>query len=860
MFTWLKKKLNGSNDKLPATVQTGNAPVAWTPAPGTVATTEYQKQGVVFFVAGLLQEAAHCYRQLLLLDEHNTAAHQALGDVHKAQGNVVQAESCYRRALELSPDAGITLYSLGLLLDQKNQFAEAETCYRKALQAQPDDANVHYHLSLNLKSQSRWQESESSCRKALDIKPDFSEAHAQLAASLQQQGRLSEAETSCRQALQLNPALASAHFCLGMLAHQHGKLTDAEAAYRQALALQAGHHGALDYLVLLLQGQGRHAEIEAAYQTAAAKNPGDATALCKLASMQMEFGKLQEAKSNLQKAISIQPDYADAHGTMGILLMSQGQYAVAEACFKQVLKIRPDDAIVFDNLGVIAYQQKRFPDALGYFKRAADLAPGMVNTHNNLASVYKRFGRLQEAADSYQHVLQLDASNPKAYDNLAMIYADQGRLDEAIVLYRKAMQMAPDAAEIYSHLLFALNYHPELSSAAIYAEYDAYDKRFAQPLKQKWRTFSNQRNPQKRLKIGYVSPDLFTHPVRHFLEPLLAHHDKRAFEVYAYSYAQPEWEDAVTRRYQSYVDHWVQTLNMSEDAMAERIRADGIDILIDLAGHTGNHRLQVFARKPAPVSTSWLGFAYTTGVKAIDYMLMDSTCLPAGCEAFFAEQAWRLETPGYAFRPSENMGSVNSLPALQCGHITFGSLSRVIRINDKVIAVWAGILHKVEGAKLIIDSISFAEASMQEAIIAKFEAHGISRSRLEIGFHSPPWDVMRKIDIHLDCFPHNSGTTLFESLYMGTPYITLASRPSMGLLGSSILEGAGHPEWIARSEQEYIDKAAALASDLSHLAQVRRDLREQTQASALMDEKGFTAKVEAAYRSMWARWCEQNPS
>jgi len=859
MFTWLKKKLTSSDDKPVTSAPSRSASVAWAPAPGTVATTEYQKQGAIFFNAGRLQEAAHCYRQLLILEDSNAAAHHQLGDIHIALGDVAQAESCYRRALEITPDAGSTLYNLGLILEQKNLFAEAEACYRKALQTMPDDANAHYHLSLSLKSLSRWQESENSCRKALDIKPDFSEAHANLAALLLQQGRPGEADASCRKALQLNPALASAHFSLGMLAHQTGRLADAETAYRQALALQTGHHGALDYLSALLQSQGRYAETETAYLTAAANNPGDATPLCKLASMQMDFGKLQDAERNLRKAIIIQPDYADAIGTLGILLMSLGQFPAAEARFQQVLKIRPDDAVVFDNLGVIAYQQKRFADAVTYFKRATELAPGMLNAHNNLASVYKRWGRLQEAADSYQQVLQMDAGNAKAYDNLAMVYSDQGRLDEAIALFRKAMQLTPDAAEIHSHLLFSLNYHPELSSAAIYAEYDEYDKRFCQALKKKWRAFSNQRDPGKRLKIGYVSPDLLTHPVRHFLEPVLAHHDKREFEVYVYSYALPEWEDAVTKRYQSYVDHWVQTLTMSDDAMGERIRADGIDILIDLAGHTGNHSLQVFAGKPAPVSTSWLGFAYTTGIKAIDYMLMDNTCMPAGCESLFAEQVWRLETPGYAFRPAENMGSVSPLPALQCGYVSFGSLSRAIRINDKVIAVWAGILHRVEGAKLIIDSISFAEASMQEAFIRKFEAHGISRSRLEIGFHTPPWDTIRRIDIGLDCFPHNSGTTLFESLYMGVPYVTLADRPSMGLLGSSILEGAGHPEWIARTEQEYIDKAVALASDLTGLAQLRMGLREQTKASPLMDESGFTRKMEAAYRGMWKQWCEQNP-
>lgn len=857
MFTWLKNKLTGSDAKPIASARSGSAAVAWVPAPGTVATTEYQKQGDIFLNAGRLQEAAHCYRQLLILDDSNAAAHHQLGDIHIALKETTQAESCYRRALKITPDAGDTLYSLGLLLGQKNYFTEAEACYRKALKTMPDDANAHYHLSLSLQSQSRWQESEGSCRKALDIAPDFSEAHAHLAALLLQLSRPGEAEASCRKALQLNPDLASAHFSLGMLAHQHGRLADAEAAYRQALALQTGHHGALDYLSALLQGQGRYAETETAYLTAAANNPGDATPLCKLASMQMDFGKLQDAERNLRKAINIQPDYADAIGTLGILLINRGQYQEADARFHQVLQIRPNDAVAFDNLGLILYLQGRFNEAIEFFQKAIQHNPEFVNSHNNLGSAYKQLGRRQDAKASYQHVLRLQPESDTAHNNLGLVYADMGEIDQAESMYRKALALNPDFAEAHTNLLFVLNYHPKLSGAEVYAAYEDYERKFAQRYQREWRSFDNPRQPGKRLKIAYVSPDMRSHSIRHFLEPLLKRHDKNVVEIYAYAHLN--WEDAVTARYKTYVDHWVPTLHLSDEALAARIRADGIDIAIDLASHTGNSRLLMFARKPAPVSVSWLGYAYTTGVKAIDYMLMDSTSMPPGSEAVFAEKPWRIDTPGYVYRPAENMGEVSPLPALQNKHLTFGCLSRSIRINDKVIAVWARILNQVTDARLIIDSNNFNELSMQEAYITKFATHGIDSSRLEIGFHSPPWDVMRKIDIGLDCFPHNSGTTLFESLYMGIPYVTLASRPSMGLLGSSILEGAGHPEWIARTEQEYIDKAVALASDLTGLAQLRMGLREQTKASPLMDETGFARKMEAAYRGMWKKWCEQNP-
>ena len=295
---------------------------------------------------------------------------------------------------------------------------------------------------------------------------------------------------------------------------------------------------------------------------------------------------------------------------------------------------------------------------------------------------------------------------------------------------------------------------------------------------------------------------------------------------------------------------------MSDEALAEQIRADGIDILVDLAGHTKGNRLLVFARKPAPVSVSWLGYGYTTGVSAIDYLLTDEASAPAGSEHLFAEAPWRLATPGYVYRPAEGMGEVSPLPALQHGQVTLGTLTRSVRINHRVVRVWAEILKRLPEARLVIDSRNYQSSEMQDALAARFAAHGIGRERLDIGFRSPPWDVLRSMDIGLDCFPHNSGTTLFESLYLGVPFVTLAGRPSVGRLGSSILEGVGHPEWIARSEEEYIEQAVALASDLPKLAGIRAKLRQEMQASPLMDEAGFARKVEDAYREMFKRWAD----
>jgi predicted O-linked N-acetylglucosamine transferase (SPINDLY family) len=420
-----------------------------------------------------------------------------------------------------------------------------------------------------------------------------------------------------------------------------------------------------------------------------------------------------------------------------------------------------------------------------------------------------------------------------------------GLLDEAEASYRQALEIKADHEDAFGNMLFTLNYHPDKSGEEIFEAYREYDARFGQAQRSEWQPHSNNRETGRRLKVGYVSPDFRKHSVRNFLEPVLAGHDKQVVEVYAY--AELMVEDTVTARYKNYVNHWIPTCGLSDKALAERIRADGIDILVDLAGHTGNNRLGVFARKPAPVSISWLGFGYTTGLTAIDYFLTDDLYAPPGCEGVFSEKLWRLEKPSLVYRPAEDMGSVNALPALMRGYVIFGTLTRGVRINHRTIRVWAELLKQVPNARLVIDSRDFQHTTMQERLAEKFVAHGIIRERLEIGYHTPPWDTLRGIDIGLDCFPHNSGTTLFESLYMGVPFVTMRGRPSVGCLGSMVLQSVGHPEWVARTEEEYVAIAVSLAQDLPKLAERRRGLRVEMEDGPLMNEPAFARKIEAGY-------------
>ncbi len=707
---------------------------------------------------------------------------------------------------------------LGAAYQQLGRDAEALVPMQHAAVLLPNDAYAHSNLGIVLKKAGRLQEAQASYQRALQLKPDFAEAHYNLGLTFKLLGQPQQAEASYRRAIQSRPAFAEAHNNLGVVLHDLGRAEEAEAVYRRALALQPNHLQACDNLAAALRDLGRLTEAQDCLRHSLALKPDSAQAHGNMALLQLELGDLDEALRSCQRALTLVPDRAEFHNTLALILLQDARLAEAEASCRQAIQCRPDYWEASNTLGSVLSQQGRLFESELCFRRAVELSPAEVAAHANLGGVLK----------------------------------DLGRLDEAQACYRRALQVKPNSADAFASLLFVLNYHPDQSAEAIYAVYQGFEQQFGQPLRAAWRAHANNPDPQRRLKVGYVSPALRQHSSRHFLEPLLAHHDKSVVEVYAY--AELNREDAVTARYKSYFDHWLPTKGMSDDALAERIRADGIDILVDVAGHTAGNRLQVFARKPAPVSLHWLDFGYTTGLEAIDYYLTDWPTVPQGSEALFSEEPWRLDGPGLVYRPAEDMGQASELPALKNGHITFGTLTRAVRINHHTVRVWAQLLHRVPGSRLVVNSGDYRSATMQQALSAQFAAHGIDPQRLDIGHQSPPWDVLRGIDIGLDCFPHNSGTTLFESLYLGVPFVTLAGRASVGRMGCAILSGLGRPEWVAQTEDEYVAIAANLAADLPRLEALRSGLRGQMQASALMDEVAFVRGVEVAYRQMFGRW------
>ncbi len=627
---------------------------------------------------------------------------------------------------------------------------------------------------------------------------------------------------------------------------------EAEQLYRRAITTLPSSADAHMNLGNVLSWKGHRVAAVESYERAVSIDPEHPSAHYNLGLALLDGTEFMRIEQHFRTAIRLRENFSEAWVGLALAQEGQGKLGLAAQSYREALRIRPDHAEVHRSLGLIFQQEGNLQAALESLQSAVRIRPDYADGHGSLGVIYKELGQIHAAIDCYRTSLSLRPDHAEVLGDLGNALQEQGELDPAIESYRRALALKPDHVGGHSNLLFALNYHPDKAAEEIFDAYRAYDARFGSPQRHAWRPHGNDPIADRRLRVGYVSPDFNHHPVRHFLEPLLARHDKTAVEIFAYS--ESTREDSVTARYRAYADRWLCTVGLSDEAFSDRIRSDQIDILVDLAGHTASNRLGTFAKKPAPVSLTWLGYGYTTGLSAIDYFLTDSAGAPHGSDHLFSEKPWRLKTPGYVFRPGESMGAVGELPARRRGYVTFGTLTRSVRINHRSIRVWSEILKQVDGARLVVDSKNYLDAGMRASLVEKFARNGIEEERLELGYHSPPWDVLRGIDIGLDCFPHNSGTTLFETVYMGVPFVSLAGRASVGRLGSSILQGIGHPEWIAHTESEYVEDAVSLARDIPRLAAIRSALRAEMQASPLMDEVGFARRVEDAFREMFEIW------
>jgi len=647
-------------------------------------------------------------------------------------------------------------------------------------------------------------------------------------------------------------------FDLGLQHHRAGRLAEAEAIYRQLLAVAPQHADALHMLgVISLQCGQDEAAVEM-IQEAIALAPTLAAAHSNLGEAYRKLGRRDKAVAAYRRAIELRPCYPEAFSNLGNVLMEQGWLDDAVAACRRALEFSPDFAEAHNNLGNALSEQGHLEQAVASYQCALESRPEYVEAHNNLGNALSEQGRLDEALAAYQRALRLQPDLAETHYNMGNAWKDRGEVDLAVAAYRHALALQPTFATAHSNLLHTLHYRAGEDAVAAYREHLRWNDVHARPLATLANAHDNDRNPERRLRIGYVSPDFREHPVAFFAESLFAHHDGSQVELFCYSNAPVA--DRFTERFRQLAGHWHQIRGLTDEQAVALIREDRIDILIDLAGHTADHRLLLFARKPAPVQGTYLGYCDTTGLAAMDFRLTDEHADPAGLtEHLHSERLVRLPGSAWCFRSPEDAPEVAPAPLLRAGHVTFGCFNALPKISPATVALWAEILRASPESRLLLKAATLRDRGAQRCLRAAMAKAGIAPDRVDLLGPTPTNCAhlanYARVDIALDTFPYHGTTTTCDALYMGVPVVTLAGKTHAARVGVSLLMNLGLQELIASSAEDYAAIALAFAEDVPRLVAMRATLRARMAASPLQDAPSFARNVETAYRQVWRDWC-----
>ena len=575
-------------------------------------------------------------------------------------------------------------------------------------------------------------------------------------------------------------------------------------------------------------------------------------------------GDLAEAERLCRTVLSQQPNEPLALHVLAMVGMQVGQVEPALELFAQSVSLQPGNPDFHANFAHALNRVSRHTEAAEQCQQALRLQPGHSQAHKVLGGALVPQGRLIEAIDSFQRAIQCNANDAECHAGLAIVLSECGRMDESVSAYRKALALNPGSALVHSNLLFQMFYLPDITSQAIAMEHRNWNTAHAAVFEKRSRNpFDNLPEPNRRLKIGYVSSDFHDHPVGRFILPILESHDRAKFEVFAYSNSIAA-DDRVTTRIRSAVENWCSIPWVSDDAVEARIRLDQIDVLVDLSGHSARGRLLLFARKPAPVQVTYLGYPGTTGLSAIDYRLTDSYSEPPGkTEELHSERLSRLEECFLCYRPSDDCPPVaDGPPALRSGDdvVTFGCFNTLKKINPPLVEDWCAILHRVPRSRLLLKCQGFSDPLVCQQVLTWFERHSIASDRVELRAwdktFSQHFSAYNQIDIALDTYPYSGTTTTCDALWMGVPVVTRAGDAHVSRVSASLLNSLKLTELIGESREHYIQIAAAMAGDLTRLLELRRSLRARMQESPLMDAESLTREIERAFRKMWQSWCK----
>jgi predicted O-linked N-acetylglucosamine transferase (SPINDLY family) len=684
----------------------------------------------------------------------------------------------------------------------------------------------------------------------------------------------SDAHESIRSRGSADEADRAAELEQAIAAHEAGRLDEAERSYSAILARDPRHARALHLLGLIAHQRGDQAEALRRIDRAIAIDPGIAQFHFNLGNVLAALAEHETAAAAYAQAVRIKPDHYAAWFNLGKSESESGRGAEAIAALRQAhaleralepasgpaLEPAPEPARHELARALIAQADRKSADAWHYDEGIElledhwQLGDDPVASRLALAHALDACTRWSEALDHYCGVIEARPDTAPAHWGRGNCLNRLGRIGEAADAYRAALRLDPDDANIASGLVSSLIYEETCTPQALYEEHVRWGERYAAPHYPQRVQPLREPEAQRRLRVGYLSPDFRRHPVTSLFLPVIERHDAR--EVETYCYHNYSGSDVVTERVRRASQHWREVAPLSDAELAARVQEDGIDILVDLSGHTSHQRLLALARRPAPLQVSWLGYFNTTGVRSIDYFLTDPHSSPAGQDRWFVEKLVRLPDTRFCYEPTLAMPEVNALPALSAGHVTFGCFNNLAKVGARVLSLWSKILDAVPGSVLSLQASALNDSANRERFLELAERCGISPWRIELW----PFVTIERaalayhdIDIALDPFPFCGGMTSFEALWMGVPVVTLEQELIAGRQSTSMLANLGLTELVAPTPQAYVEIAGSLARDRARAAGLRRTLRQRFAASPLADYEKFTRALELAYRRMWQR-------
>lgn len=710
-----------------------------------------------------------------------------------------------------------------------------------------EGAFAHYHSG-------RMDAAAEACRTVLKSAPRSADAYHLLGIIAHRSGRMQEAVGHVESAISIDGQQAEYRNTLGAIERASGQMDAAMASFRAALAIDPRNAQAAANLGNALAQTGNFAEAARNYRLALALVPNAAGIHNNLGNVLRELGDFASAIASFETAISLAPDYIEARTNLGYTLVASGAAEKAVQAYEDVLQRSPDYLPALLNLGNVLRDLGEFQRALAAYETAAATAPGHPVALHNLAAMLDRLGRYDEALQASAKCLGLD---PDFYEGLCTrgdILRHLGRPAEAVATYEMALALRPENSRPLGEIATLQNYLEHATAQSTLQK----ARRYADTLGEyPVGPFGNVRDRSKRLRVAFVSGDFRDHAVAEFLGAVVDNIDPGQVEVIAYRTLAVE--DARTLELRRKMREWRDVFDLDDDKAATLVRADQIDILVDLSGFTDGKRLGIFARKPAPVQFGWLGYSGTTGLAAMDYILADQWTAPRGSEGEFREQVWRLPD-SYICYGRRSAPPVSELPALRQGHITFGSFNNLAKLSEETLLTWAQILEAIPDSRLILKGSGFTNAPRNKEIAAKLQSVGVNAARFTLLDRVPDraahLALYDQIDIGLDPFPYNGTTTTCEALWMGVPVLTKQGSKFVARVGESLMQTIGMPDWVAADREDYVARAARLAADFEGLAAVRSSLRDKFAASPLGDGPRFGQSFEVALREMWQRWCD----